>query len=75
MFSGWYDAESKICFIQIDRFVLSIMADEFMDFHDLLSELQTDMMEDPDLELGTYKDEEGNEFQEFVIKKKDEDYS
>lgn len=75
MFSGWYDAESKICFIQIDRFVLSIMADEFMDFHDLLSELQADMLEDPDLELGTYKDDDGNEFQEFVIKKKDEDYS
>jgi hypothetical protein len=75
MFSGWYDAESKICFIQIDRFVLSIMADEFMDFHDLLGELQADMLEDPDLELGTYKDDDGNEFQEFVIKKKDEDYS
>ena len=75
MFSGWYDAENKICFIQIDRLVLSIMADEFMDFHDLLSDLQTDMMNDPDLELGTYKDEEGNEFQEFVIKKKDEEYS
>lgn len=75
MFSGWYDDEQKTTFIQIGRTVFMVAAEEFMDFYDMISELQQDMLEDPDLELGTSTDEDGNEYQEFVIKKKDEEYS
>lgn len=52
-----------------------VTSEEFMDFFDLVGELQQDMLEDPELELGTVTDEDGNEYQEFVIKKKDEEYS
>jgi hypothetical protein len=75
MFSGWYDDEQKASFIQVGRAVFMVTAEEFMDFYDMIGELQQDMLEDPELELGTVTDEDGNEYQEFVIKKKDEDYS
>jgi hypothetical protein len=75
MFSGWYDDEQKASFIQIGRTVFMVTVEEFMDFYDMIGELQQDMLEDPELELGTSTDEDGNEYQEFVIKKKDEDYS
>jgi hypothetical protein len=52
-----------------------VTAEEFMDFYDMIGEVQQDMLEDPELELGTATDEDGNEYQEFVIKKQDEEYS
>jgi len=75
MFSGWYDNEQKASFIQVGRAVFMVTAEEFMDFFDLIGELQQDMLEDPELELGTVTDEDGNEYQEFVIKKTDTEYS
>jgi hypothetical protein len=75
MFSGWYDDEQKTAYIQVGRAVFMVTSEEFMDFFDLIGELQQDMLEDPELELGTVTDEDGNEYQEFVIKKKDEEYS
>ena len=75
MFRSWYDDEQKTAFIQVDRTVFMVTAEEFMDFYDMISEVQQDMLEDPELELGTVTDEDGNEYQEFVIKKKDEEYS
>ena len=75
MFSGWYDEEQKTAFIQVGRTVFMVTVEEFMDFFDMIGEVQQDMLEDPELELGTVTDEDGNEYQEFVIKKKDEDYS
>jgi len=75
MFSSWYDEEQKTAFIQVGRNVFMVTAEEFMDFFDMIGEVQQDMLEDPELELGTVTDEDGNEYQEFVIKKKDEEYS
>ena len=75
MFSGWYDDEQKTAFVQVGRTVFMVAAEEFMDFYDMIGELQQDMLEDPELELGTVTDEDGNEYQEFVIKKQDEEYS
>ena len=44
MFSGWYDDEQKTAYIQVGRTVFMVTAEEFMDFFDLIGELQQDML-------------------------------
>lgn len=70
-----YNPETKQVYLKFDRTMIMIDVEDFMDVLHTLDQLKALVLEDPEVELGEYEDEEGNVWQEFVVKDQNEEYS
>lgn len=48
--------------------------EDFMDVIHTLEEMKAVIQEDPEVTLGEFTDEDGNVWQEFIVKGEDEEY-
>jgi tetrahydromethanopterin S-methyltransferase subunit B len=70
-----YDPESKTIMLQFERTVIHLDVEEIMPMMEALETLVQNIMEDPEIFLGTVTDEDGTEHQEFIVKDIEEEYS
>ena len=57
------------------RTMIVVDVEDFMDMMYTLEQTKAIIQEDPDVTLGEYEDEEGNVWQEFIVKDENEEYS
>jgi hypothetical protein len=55
--------------------MINIDLEDFMDMLYSLHEAKLAIQEDPEIELGTFTDEDGKTWEQFVVKGEDEEYS
>lgn len=69
-----YNPETKQVYIRFDRTMIMVDIEDFMDVIYTLQEMKEIIKEDPDVTLGEFEDEDGNNWEEFIVKGKDEEY-
>jgi hypothetical protein len=69
-----YNPETKQVYIRFDRTMIMIDLEDFMDVIYTLQEMKEIIKADPDVTLGEFEDEDGNSWEEFIVKGKDEEY-
>jgi len=70
-----YNAETKQVYLKFERTMIVVDIEDFMDMMYALEQTKAIIQEDPEVTLGEYEDEEGNVWQEFIVKDKNEEYS
>jgi len=70
-----YDPETKTIMLQFERTVIQLDVEEIMPMMEALEVLFQNIMEDPEVFLGTVTDEDGTEHQELIVKDSEEEYS
>jgi len=70
-----YDPETKQVYLRFANIVVEVDIEDYMSMLYVLNAAKTVIESDPDVSLGVYTDEEGNERQEFVINGEDEEYT
>lgn len=70
-----YSPESKQVIIQFDRVSINIDLEDFLDMLYALHDLKSIIEEDPDVTIGTFEDENGKSWEQFMIKEDDADFS
>jgi len=70
-----YNPESKQVIIQFDRVSINIDLEDFLDMLYSLHDLKTIIGADPDVATGTFEDEDGKSWDQFMIKEDDTDFS
>ena len=75
MESSAYDPETKQVYLQFGKVTVTIDVEDYMDFLYVVAAMKTVIEEDPDIALGSYTDEDGNEIEEFIVKDQNEEYS
>lgn len=70
-----YNPETKQVYLKFDRTMIVVDIEDFMDMMYTLEQTKAIIQEDPDVTLGEYEDEEGNVWQEFIVKDENEEYS
>jgi len=75
MESSAYDPETKQVYLQFGNVTVTIDVEDYMDFLYVVAAMKTVIEEDPDIALGSYTDEDGNEIEEFIVKDQNEEYS
>jgi hypothetical protein len=70
-----YNPETKQVYLKFDRTMIVVDIEDFMDMMYTLEQTKAIIQEDPDVTLGEYEDEEGNIWQEFIVKDENEEYS
>ena len=70
-----YDPETKQVYLRFANIVVEVDIEDYMSMLYVLNAAKTVIESDPEVTLGVYTDEEGNERQEFVINGEDEEYT
>ena len=70
-----YDPETKQVYLRFANIVVEVDIEDYMSMLYVLNTAKTVIESDPEVSLGVYTDEEGNERQEFVINGEDEEYT
>jgi hypothetical protein len=70
-----YNPETKQVYLKFERTMIVVDVEDFMDMMYTLEQTKAIIQEDPDVTLGEYEDEEGNVWQEFIVKDENEEYS
>jgi hypothetical protein len=70
-----YNPETKQVYLKFERTMIVVDVEDFMDMLYTLEQTKAVIQEDPDVSLGEYEDEEGNVWQEFIVKDENEEYS
>ena len=71
----FYDQETKTVILKFDRTMIHVDLEDFMDDLYTLHEAKIAIQEDPEVELGSFTDEDGKTWEQFVVKGEDEEYS
>lgn len=71
----FYNPKSKQVIIQFDRVSINIDLEDFLDMLYSLHDLKTIIEADPNVTTGTFEDESGNSYEQFMIKEDDADFS
>lgn len=69
-----YNPENKQVYLRFDRTTIMVDVEDFMDVIHTLEEMKAVIQEDPEVTLGEFTDEDGNVWQEFIVKGEDEEY-
>lgn len=75
MDSSSYDPETKQVYLHFGNVTVAIDVEEYMNFLYVVAAMKTVIEQDPEVTMGTYTDENGNELEEFIVKDEDEEYS
>lgn len=75
MESSAYDPQTKQVYLQFGNVTVAIDVEDYMDFLYVVAAMKTVIEKDPDIALGTFTDEDGNEIEEFIVKDQNEEYS
>ena len=75
MDSSAYDPETKQVYLQFGNVSVAIDVEDYMGFLYVVAAMKTVIEKDPDVTLGVFTDEEGNEIEEFIVKDAEEEYS
>jgi hypothetical protein len=70
-----YNPETKQVYLKFERTMIVVDIEDFMDMMYTLEQTKAIIQEDPEVTLGEYEDEEGNVWQEFIVKDENEEYS
>jgi hypothetical protein len=70
-----YDPETKQVYLRFANIVVEVDIEDYMSMLYVLNAAKSVIESDPEVSLGVYTDEEGNERQEFVISGEDEEYT
>lgn len=70
-----YNPETKQVYLKFERTMIVVDVEDFMDMMYTLEQTKSIIQEDPEVTLGEYEDEEGNVWQEFIVKDENEEYS
>ena len=70
-----YNPETKQVYLKFDRTMIMVDVEDFIDIIYTLQDAKSIIEQDPDVTLGEYEDEEGNVWQEFIVKDESEEYS
>ena len=70
-----YNPDTKQVYLKFERTMIVVDIEDFMDMMYTLEQTKAVIQEDPDVTLGEYEDEEGNVWQEFIVKDQNEEYS
>lgn len=71
----FYDPENKQVIIQLDRVSINIDIEDFLNMLYALHDLKSIIEEDPEVIIGTFEDENGKEYEKFIIKNDDVDFN
>jgi hypothetical protein len=55
--------------------MIMVDVEDFMDVIYTLQEMKSIIKEDPEVELGVFQDDDGNSWEEFIVKGENEEYS
>lgn len=75
MDSSSYDPETKQVYMHFGNVTVAIDVEEYMNFLYIVAAMKTVIEQDPDVTIGSYTDDNGNEIEEFIVKDEDEEYS
>jgi len=75
MESTAYDPQTKQVYLQFGNVTVAIDVEDFMDFIYTVVATKDIIEKDPEVTLGTFTDDDGNEIEEFIVKDQDEEYS
>lgn len=75
MNSTAYDPQAKQVYLYFGNVTVAIDVEEYMDFLYVFAAMKELISNDPEVTLGTFTDEDGNEIEEFIVKDTDEEYS
>lgn len=75
MESSAYDPQTKQVYLQFGNVSVAIDVEDYMDFLYVVVAMKSVIEKDPEVTLGTFTDEDGNEIEEFIVKDQDEEYS
>ena len=70
-----YDPETKQVYLRFANIVVEVDIEDYMSMLYVLNAAKSVIEADPEVSLGVYTDEAGNERQEFVINGEDEEYT
>ena len=70
-----YNPETKQVYLKFERTMIVVDIEDFMDMMYTLEQTKAIIQEDPEVTLGEYEDDEGNVWQEFIVKDENEEYS
>ena len=70
-----YNPETKQVYLKFDRTMIVVDVEDFMDMIYTLQDAKSVIEQDPEVTLGEYEDEDGNVWQEFIVKEENEEYS
>ena len=71
----FYDQETKTVILKFDRTMIHVDLEDFMDVLYTLHEAKIAIQDDPEVELGSFTDEDGKTREQFVVKGEEEEYS
>jgi hypothetical protein len=75
MESSAYDPQTKQVYLQFGNVSVAIDVEDYMDFLYVVVAMKDIIEKDPEVTLGTFTDDDGNEIEEFIVKDQDEEYS
>ena len=75
MESSAYDPQTKQVYLQFGNVSVAIDVEDYMDFLYVVVAMKGVIEKDPEVTLGTFTDDDGNEIEEFIVKDQDEEYS
>ena len=75
MDSSSYDPETKQVYLHFGNVTVAIDVEEYMNFLYVVAAMKTVIEQDPEVTIGSYTDDNGNELEEFIVKDEDEEYS
>jgi hypothetical protein len=70
-----YNESTKQVYLKFDRTMIVIDIEDFMEVLYGLDEVKKIITADPDVEIGEFEDDEGNTWQEFIVKEPNQEYS
>ena len=70
-----YNPETKQVYLKFERTMIVVDVEDFMDMLYTLQDAKAVIQDDPDVTLGEYEDEDGNIWEEFIVKDEGEEYS
>lgn len=70
-----YSESTKQVYLKFDRTMIVIDIEDFMEVLYGLDEVKKIITADPDVEIGEFEDDEGNTWQEFIVKEPNQEYS
>jgi len=75
MESSAYDPQTKQVYLQFGNVSVAIDVEDYMEFLYVVVAMKDIIEKDPEVTLGTFTDDDGNEIEEFIVKDQDEEYS
>lgn len=75
MDSSSYDPETKQVYFHFGNVTVAIDVEEYMQFLYVAAAMKSVIEQDPEVTIGSYTDDNGNEIEEFIVKDENEEYS